>query len=83
MYRTHSHTDSRSLLAHACERLRIHYSHHRSSADFWDAYQAIQIELAEHFPERRVELCNLMAEIAQQLGAVDQAQLVEDAAFQG
>jgi uncharacterized protein YlxP (DUF503 family) len=82
MYRTPIHKDRRSLLAHVGERLRVQYSNHHSSADFWDAYQAIQIELAESFPDQRVELCNLMAEIAQKLGAVDQAQLVDGAAFQ-
>ncbi|WP_305804260.1 hypothetical protein [Stenotrophomonas sp. YIM B06876] len=67
----------RCSLADVGERLRTQYARHQRSASFWNAYQAIQDELAESFPGQRVELCNLMAEIAQRLGAVEQAQLVD------
>lgn len=74
-------TDSQRSLERVRERLRVQYSRHRNSAGFWDAYQALQAELAERFPDQHVELCNRMAEIAQRLGAVKQAQLVDDPAF--
>lgn len=68
--------DHRTSIASARERLQAQYSRHRNSADFWDAYQAIQSELAATFPDERVEVCNLMAHIAERLGAVDHAQLI-------
>ena len=73
---------SHHSLQQAAERLRAQYSRHRSTAAFWNAYQQIQGELTDEFPELRAELCNRMAELAQQLGAVEKAQLLEVAAFE-
>ena len=71
------HGRHRESLRQAGERRRAHYARHRRSAAFWDAYQQIQNELAEAFPEHRAELCNRMATFAQRLGAVEEAQLVD------
>ncbi|MGV8960755.1 MAG: hypothetical protein ACOH1V_10245 [Stenotrophomonas sp.] len=73
--------ERRCTIADAGERLRAQYARHHRSARFWDAYQAIQDELTESFPGQRVELSNLMAELAQRLGAVEQAQRVENPGF--
>ncbi len=73
-------SDSQRSLERVRERLCVQYSRHRNSAGFWDAYQALQTELADRFPDQHVDLCNRMAQIAQRLGAVKQAQLVGDSA---
>ncbi|WP_225764935.1 hypothetical protein [Stenotrophomonas sp. Marseille-Q4652] len=68
----------RSLaIARTRERLRAHYLRHRNSPPFWDAYQHLQDELAASFPDDPVGACNLMARIAETLGAVPRAQLLD------
>lgn len=68
---------SHHLFQQAGERLRAQYARHQSTAAFWDAYQQIQAELTAEFPELRTELCNRLAVLAQRLGAVEQAQLLD------
>jgi hypothetical protein len=69
--------NSRRSLLRASERLRAQYARHRSSAPFWDAYQQVQGELVAAFPGQRAELCNRLAVLAQDLGAVEKAQLLD------
>lgn len=68
---------SRPSLKEAGDTLRRQYARHRSSAPFWDAYQRVQRELVAAYPEQQAELCNHLAVVAQRLGAVEQAQLLE------
>ncbi len=68
---------NRPSLKEAGDRLRQQYDRHRSSAPFWDAYQQVQRELVAAFPEQQAELCNHLAVVAQRLGAVEHAQLLE------
>ena len=73
------HGRHRQSLRQAGERLRAYYARHHRSAAFWDAYQQIQNELADAFPDHHAELCNRMAAFAQRLGAVEEAQLLDEA----
>lgn len=72
-----SSRSSRRCLQQAGERLRTQFARHRSSAPFWDAYQQVQGELVAAFPEQRAELCDRLAVLAQHLGAVEKAQLLD------
>ncbi|OBU67893.1 hypothetical protein A9K58_07950 [Stenotrophomonas maltophilia] len=58
------------------ERLRQQYVLHRRGARFWTAYQALQLQLVRGHPIDHVRLCNAMAGIAEELGAVEHAQLI-------
>ena len=55
-------------LATAWEQLQVHYA----------AYQAIQDALTHAHPHRRIDVCNQLATLAEQLGVVDHAQLLGD-----
>ncbi|MNK21642.1 hypothetical protein D3C87_399050 [compost metagenome] len=65
-----------SALSDAWEQLQVHYATHRNTAPFWTAYQFLQEALIDAHPHDRVELCNQLATFAEQLGVVDQAQLL-------
>ncbi|HIE5356920.1 TPA: hypothetical protein ACXNP2_003547 [Stenotrophomonas maltophilia] len=59
-------------------RLRNQYRLHRCGALFWTAYQGMQLELVRDHPRDHVRLCNAMADIAEDLGVVEHAQLIGD-----
>lgn len=67
---------ARDPMARAGERLRLQYLRHHNSAPFWTAYQCIQAELIADFPDESLQLCNVMASIAQRLGALDTAHII-------
>ena len=58
------------------ERLQQHFALHRRSASFWSAYQGLQLELVRGHPLDQERLCNAMADMAEELGAVEHAQLI-------
>jgi len=43
---------------------------------FWTAYQRMQLELVRRHPLDHERLCNAMATLAEDLGAVEHAQLI-------
>jgi len=59
-------------------RLRNQYRLHQRGALFWTAYQGMQLELVRDHPRDHVHLCNAMADIAEDLGVVEHAQLIGD-----
>lgn len=59
-------------------RLRSQYRLHRRGALFWTAYQGMQLELVRGHPRDHVRLCNAMADMAEDLGVVEHAQLIGD-----
>ncbi len=65
-------------LATAWEQLQVHYAAYQNSAPFWTAYQAIQDALTHAHPHRRIDVCNQLATLAEQLGVVDHAHLLGD-----
>ncbi|MDT3430077.1 hypothetical protein ROV94_04165 [Stenotrophomonas maltophilia] len=58
------------------ERLQRQYALHRRGALFWTAYQHMQLELVRRHPLDHERLCNAMAAMAEDLGAVEHAQLI-------
>lgn len=58
------------------ERLQQQYVLHRRGALFWTAYQHMQLELVRRHPLDQERLCNAMATLAEDLGAVEHAQLI-------
>lgn len=64
-------------LADIRDRLQRQYTLHHRSASFWTAYQGMQQELVRNHPRDHARLCNAMADMAQELGAVEQAQLLD------
>lgn len=64
-------------LAGIRERLMQQFVLYRSSAAFWSAFQGMQEEVTRDHPRDHVRLCNAMADMAQELGAVPQAQLID------
>ncbi|MGK3726075.1 hypothetical protein [Stenotrophomonas sepilia] len=58
------------------ERLQQQYALHRRGALFWTAYQHMQLELVRRHPLDQERLCNAMATLAEDLGAVEHAQLI-------
>lgn len=62
-------------LVTAWEQLQVHYDTHQKSASFWTAYQEIQDALTDAHPERRIDVCNPLATLAEPLGVVAHAQL--------
>ncbi|WP_369040603.1 hypothetical protein [Stenotrophomonas maltophilia] len=58
------------------DRLQQQYTLHHRTAPFWTAYQSLQQELVRAHPRDRTRLCNAMAELAEELGAVEHAQRV-------
>ncbi|EMR0604190.1 hypothetical protein B9Y76_18025 [Stenotrophomonas maltophilia] len=65
-----------SILDPIRERLQRQYALHRRGALFWTAYQRMQLELVHHHPLDHERLCNAMANLAEDLGAVEHAQLI-------
>jgi len=63
-------------LAGIRERLHQQFALHRRGASFWAAYQGLQLELVRGHPLDHERLCNAMADIAEDLGAVERAQLI-------
>ncbi|MCF7750511.1 hypothetical protein KQ945_07115 [Bacillus subtilis subsp. subtilis] len=63
-------------LLNAREQLQVQYARYHTSAPFWSAYQAIQDALIHAHPQHRIDVCNQLASLAEQLGAVDHAQLL-------
>jgi len=59
-------------------RLRDQYRLHRRGALFWTAYQGMQLELVRGHPRDHVRLCNAMADMAEDLGVAEHAQLIGD-----
>ncbi|PSM13072.1 hypothetical protein [Stenotrophomonas maltophilia] len=57
-------------------RLLHHYALHQRGPLFWTAYQGLQLELVHGHPRDQVRLCNAMADMAEQMGAVEHAQLI-------
>ena len=64
-------------LAGIRERLRQQFELHRRGAPFWAAYQGLQLEVMRVHPRDQVQLCNAMADMAEALGAVEHAQLLD------
>ncbi|CRX67433.1 hypothetical protein AAHH21_07360 [Stenotrophomonas sp. BSUC-16] len=58
------------------ERLQQQYALHQRGARFWTAYQGLQLELVRDHPLDQERLCNAMADMAEDLGAVEHAQLI-------
>ncbi|MCU1126653.1 hypothetical protein JAK51_10545 [Stenotrophomonas maltophilia] len=58
------------------DRLQQQYTLHQRGALFWTAYQGLQLELVRGHPLDHERLCNAMADMAEDLGAVEHAQLV-------
>lgn len=61
----------------AWEQLQAHYATHHNSAAFWSAYQAIQDDLMRFHPQHQITVCNHMAHLAERLGVVHHAQLLD------
>ncbi|MEG0185397.1 MAG: hypothetical protein RR704_18320 [Stenotrophomonas sp.] len=66
-------------LAAIRDRLQQHYALHQRTAPFWTAYQCMQQELVRDHPRDHTRLCNAMADLAEELGAVEHAQRVGNA----
>lgn len=66
------------ILAPIRDRLQHQFALHRRGALFWTAYQSLQLELARSHPLEHERLCNAMADMAEDLGAVEHAQLIGD-----
>ncbi|MBH1495055.1 hypothetical protein BA766_17970 [Stenotrophomonas maltophilia] len=64
-------------LAGIRDRLTQQFALHRRTAPFWTAYQGLQQEVIRAHPRDHVRLCNAMADIAEDLGAVTHAQLLD------
>ena len=60
------------------ERLQQQYALHQRGARFWTAYQGLQLELVRGQPRDHERLCNAMATMAEQMGAVEHAQLISN-----
>ncbi|WP_422352992.1 hypothetical protein [Stenotrophomonas sp. AR026] len=58
------------------KHLQQQYALHQRGALFWTAYQGLQLELVRGHPLDHERLCNAMADIAEDLGAVERAQLI-------
>ncbi|MHC1654960.1 hypothetical protein ACODUL_16920 [Stenotrophomonas maltophilia] len=58
------------------KRLQQHFALHQRGALFWTAYQGLQLELVRGHPLDQERLCNAMANMAEDLGAVEHAQLI-------
>jgi len=58
------------------KRLQQQYALHQRGALFWTAYQGLQLELVRGHPLDHERLCNAMVDIAEDLGAVERAQLI-------
>ena len=65
-----------SILDPIRERLQRQYALHRRGALSWTAYQRMQLELVRRHPLDHERLCNAMATLAEDLGAVEHAQLI-------
>jgi len=64
-------------LAGIRDRMTQQFALHRSSAPFWTAFQRMQQEVVRGHPRDQVRLCNAMADMAQDLGAVAHAQRID------
>lgn len=58
------------------DRLQQQYALHQRGALFWSAYQGLQLELVRGRPLDHERLCNAMADMAEEMGAVEHAQLI-------
>lgn len=63
-------------LENAWKQLQAQYAEFHNAAPFWSAYQALQDELTQAHPHRRIALCNQLAQLAERLGVVEHAQLL-------
>ncbi|MBK0013057.1 hypothetical protein [Stenotrophomonas sp. S41] len=64
-------------LAGIRDRLTQQFALHRRGARFWAAFQDMQQEITRDHPRDSVRLCNAMADMAEDLGAVEHAQLID------
>ncbi|HDS1040291.1 TPA: hypothetical protein QDZ42_002542 [Stenotrophomonas maltophilia] len=64
-------------LAGIRDRMTQQFALHRRGAPFWTAFQCMQQEVVRGHPRDHVRLCNAMADMAQDLGAVEHAQLID------
>ncbi|RRU77154.1 MULTISPECIES: hypothetical protein [Stenotrophomonas maltophilia group] len=58
------------------DHLQQQYALHQRGALFWSAYQGLQLELVRGRPLDHERLCNAMADMAEEMGAVEHAQLI-------
>lgn len=58
------------------ERLLQQFALHQRGPMFWTAYQGLQLELVRGRPLDHERLCNAMADMAEEMGAVEHAQLI-------
>ncbi|MFV1845984.1 hypothetical protein ACNJRW_07325 [Stenotrophomonas maltophilia] len=64
------------ILATIRTRLQQQFALHQRGALFWTAYQGLQLELVHGRPLDHERLCNAMADMAEEMGAVEHAQLI-------
>ncbi|HEL2980024.1 TPA: hypothetical protein UMB92_002899 [Stenotrophomonas maltophilia] len=57
-------------------RLQQQFVLHQRGPLFWTAYQGLQLELVRGHPLDHERLCNAMADMAEEMGAVEHAQLI-------
>lgn len=71
------HPLSDPALAGIRHRLAQQFALHRNGALFWTAFQDMQQKLTRDHPRDHVRLCNGMADMAEDLGAVTHAQRID------
>ncbi len=71
------HPLSDPALADIRDRLTQQYALNRRGAPFWAALRDMPQEVTRDHSRDRIRLCNAMADMAEELGAVEHAQLID------